>query len=414
MGNPRRLIDALAAPPLVSSPKQLEVYRKNLNIPDPEDVDPEFRAPPPVDPAGSLTRQAKREFDDGGFVNPEELVGGTDVSLGNPALTQHMANEVFRQFQRTGKATSLPPGSVLGNAPTVRSGRPVWSRNMGESSSATVSQVRPQYLLDLMAGSPERGAEIASRQAARNDAFGKNGAVIYHMGNHQEALQQPWMVFRGGQSSPFSAPDGTQGYAEPLARSLFFNAPADYGNRASTAGRKPMNVASHEAIHAILHGLLPERNYGRARQFIGNDEHGAFAVPGAHPSVSEVDVERLHPQALYSVSHADELQNDLFHAARLTEATDPEMRDIGASRDSAANFFDYILNRDTRMRGFETDPIINLPGHYREGQRAWGMRDLLNRIQDVIKATSPKGHEAQIDTIFRSSQVPSLKEALLV
>jgi hypothetical protein len=398
---------------LVSSPDVGEVYRENLKFytggstpaAQPEDMDKAMRL------AGNAAEEAVQDgvrYD--GFISPERAMHNAALDFGSDAVAQHFHNEMFRHMQGLGRRSSAFKKTFTGNAPTVVLPTPVLSQHMGEGSRVAVTQVRPSHIAENLIGDPDQTKRVLTRLELRNQPLGADNAAVYHRGNLQETLERPFLVYRDTKND-FDHTDGTVGYAEPVSRSIFFNALTDHAYERPRSYSTTMNVAQHEGIHSILHGELYSPQHDRALRYTGKDPETnlPFKNPHARAAVAGINHGGLDRGSAYTASDTDEIANLLFHTKRLTETVEPGMRDVGENMGTLDNWLDYIRN----YKRTGEDPIINRPGHPNEGGRAHGYESQIQTLQDILRNADKDALDDIRDINFKTGQVPTFREALL-
>jgi hypothetical protein len=93
----------------------------------------------------------------------------------------------------------------------------------------------------------------------------------------------------------------------------------------------------------------------------------------------------------------------------MTEAINPQMRDVGESADSLDAWLEYMK----RYQGGYGDPTVTKPGHYLEGQPARGYNRLMEALQQIERSLGPDGKQDLRNMNFKTSATNPIREALL-
>jgi hypothetical protein len=217
------------------------------------------------------------------------------------------------------------------------------------------------------------------------------------------------MIYRGMKNG-FDESDGTKGFIDQIAKSMFLNRSGDQmaAGDFEQVGRG-MNTFQHEAIHTALHGEPP------SRKFMAYQGHPDLKIERGttRPAIADINRGKLvTPMGRYLSSGGDELGNLLFHTKRLTELVEPGMRDVGASQNSVNNWLDWALKYQPTGR----DPRINLKGHSMEGAPAHGLEKQIEAIQDIHRSyeTQDGLDDFENNMNFKTSSTkPNFRTALL-
>lgn len=344
-------------------------------------------------------------------LNPEQIARNAVIDYGSPEAVDLMNASLFDQFtqkfrgKQWGRKTKEFEGTITGDAPTVILPVGVRAEGMGSpeqmadggayAGRVAATKITPWQLLKNLTGDVDLTNRIYSRIAERNAPLGDNGAAVYHTGNIEQDATTPWYFYRalGDRSWPSG---GNAGYAHPFARQVFLNADLDPNYSTKWSRGSGMNVGQHEAIHTILHGN-PWDADNLYRDSVSN-----------RPAISGVDADGIKTwPAKYLASNAEELGNGLFHLKRLVESVNPKMRDAG---ENPEQFIDYVRNFTPSPDG---DPLINVPGHIREGKPAQGHDFLMQTIQEILKNADKPALDDIHDMNFKTGQTSDLRKALL-
>jgi hypothetical protein len=317
------------------------------------------------------------------------------ANYANRALWENLGSDYTNKFR--GTATGRRPAYLYeGSVRTSLGTDPRDTPLMGVGDNVTVTRATPWNLMDAMTGSKARSDELVTRWAERNAPMGANGAAIYHLEDLPKHLTTPWLIFRDTKDG-FKALDDTQGFADPVSKQIYLNRSGDpyatnfsYGNSPG-----PFNVGWHEFIHSMQDTVPPPLSFIQGQKTRPAITDRKFDIPG---------------QAGYLGGDGRELGNLLFQLKRQTEITNPNMRDVGASRESLGQWMDWTRRYQTGR----ADPIIDLPGHPLEGQRAHGFDESIQMLQQILEATGQEGLRDIDNVNWKTGQTASpIKTALL-
>lgn len=333
-----------------------------------------------------------------GFYDLEGIAKQAVENFGVEDAAARANQALFSSLMAEGRKTISLRNTVTGKAPTVKVPGAVFSNVMGMGGNTAISYVTPDALLQNFAG-PEQAKVLRDRLASRNLPYGEKGAAVYHTGNFERDQQIPWLIARDLKDGFEEHMDGrgTVAYINPLTRTGFWNAGQDPDfTHPGWMGTLPMNVGQHEAVHTVLHGQPVSAEFtewGKNR-----------------PAIAGVNRHNLHTHdANYLSSNSDELGNLLFHLKRLTEISHKGMRDVGKNQQTLNDWLDFIGQHQRQ----HVDPVIDLPGHPREGQRAHGFEEQADTLQEILRNLDPDA-KADLDKLnFDTSQTPSLRKSLL-
>jgi hypothetical protein len=345
------------------------------------------------------SKKAPEDFDlwvnyGGGSARPDEMQAESMQEFGSP-----QAREAYTLAMRdalAGRRVDTLDNSITYGLPTHRATAPVWSESMGTAEKPAMTLFTPRKLLDNLTADPAHSQKILDRIQERNLPDGMGDAEIYHLDNLGEKAEAPWLMFRDMANK--LAGGARSGSARVPHNTIFMNRNADPGLDApKMMSSQPLNVAEHEGIHSILHSSVwtPEfqkRLYNR-------------------PVLTDIADPRqvMLPSASYLGSKSQELQNALFHAKRMTEVINPQMRDVGESAESLDEWLEFMR----QYQGKYGDPMVTKPGHYLEGQPARGYNSLMESLQQIDRSLGPDGKQDLRNMNFKTSDASPIRKALL-
>jgi len=384
---------------LITPPQAKRLDTRNLRTVMPEKF---FPSPPddPAEVAGEVAQaQAKA---------PEDVDLWANYAVGGAVPVEQTKLEAFQHFGSAeardaytralyeslrGKPTQAYDNSITAGIPTYHTTAPVASRKYGQGGKTAMTLVTPQQLLDNLTGDPAHSAVFQGRIQERNLPDGQGGAEIYHFDDVAEAAQSPWLIFRDSANQW-----GKRGYSKSPESMIFMDRAADPGLDAPKMMRsQPLNIAEHEGIHSILHPKVWTPDFQERL------DKRPLLLDIADPKQAS------HPYAKYLGSSSVELQNAFVHAKRMTEAINPQMRDVGESADSLDAWLEYMK----RYQGGYGDPTVTKPGHYLEGQPARGYNRLMEALQQIERSLGPDGKQDLRNMNFKTSATNPIREALL-
>lgn len=358
---------------------------------------------PPSDPAGVAREVAQAEAK-----APEDVELWANYGLGGSVPVEEIKLGAFQDFGSTeardaytralheslrGKPTSAYDNSITAGLPTYHTTAPVESRKYGPGGKTAMTLATPRQLFDNLTGDPAQSQRTLDRIQERNLPDGQGGAEIYHLDDIAETSQAPWLIFRDSANQW-----GKRGYSKSPESMIFMDRAADPGLDAPKMIRsQPLDIPQHEAIHSIFHPKIWTPAFQERLD--------------KRPAMLDIADPRhlAHPYAKYLGSSSVELQNAFLHAKRLTEAINPQMRDVGESADSLDAWYEFMR----QYQGEYGDPMVTKPGHYLEGQPARGYNSLMEALQQIDRSRGPDGKQDLRNMNFKTSDASPIRKALL-
>lgn len=275
--------------------------------------------------------------------------------------------------------------------------------------NVAMTRTTPLSLFDNLTGSPAASNRIIGNMQARNAPFGRDGAGIYRGGSIAQDASKPVTIYTGMKNG-FSNREAL-GLFDPISRSIFYNRNADPMLSRSRRGR--VNVPQHEFIHSLLDATPADQNW--LLSSMRPETAAKYGFPTPRPGMADVDWEAMArtpsgAEASERFGDWSELANLMFHAKRLEEITNPQMRNLGDI--DAANEWYRLHVGEFAPTG--KDPDINLPGHPLEGQPAHGYERLMEWLWNLQNNAGPEADAEHIKLLHQlGDNRPDIRKALM-